>query len=643
MARIRSILFTLVLLGGGAFAATPAQAASQRVTCAQLQAALDGAGNGDVITLEAGEVCHQGYTLKSHVAITLDGEAGATLDGDTGDGRTQILTGFCVGGTTIQNLTFTHGVGDDENGGAIDLRGDGPITIAADHFFNNEAQYESGGAVSIRDANCSPPPGLTARLSDTPQIVVRDSTFGTGSSDGNAASVDGGALYVNTTDPVSLERNSFAGNAAEQEGGGAWVNTCGTIDVNGNTFTGNRLQDDPVSSDEGNSGDDRYGAGLELQNGCSQVFGLGLGSARARADDDPQLLQSGNRFADNVIEDTSGEQAGAGEDIDELDGRSTDDQYVRNVIANTAETHPPGKSESSAEGAGVSIFTAFQTGTYEARNLAVAGNKIDGDGDGGGMYFGEQSTLRLLDSTVAGNQAPRASGLTGDGDHLELRNTIVAVNTGADQQIDGFASTDAKASLLCTADAPADGSVNAAGDFCANPMLADPVTGDVHETTNSPSRNTGDDTLVPADLGQDYEGADARILESHVDIGADEFAPVPVTQTPPPATTTAPPPKPAQAVSPIKVRACVSRRGFKIRLRVPRGHQASSASVRVVGTKVRITIQRRRLTAPVILRNLPKGTFKVNITIHLKGGRKVTGTRVYHTCAKKRTGTIPKV
>jgi hypothetical protein len=89
-------------------------------------------------------------------------------------------------------------------------------------------------------------------------------------------------------------------------------------------------------------------------------------------------------------------------------------------------------------------------------------------------------------------------------------------------------------------------------------------------------------------------------------------------------------------------RRCVSRRAFRIRLKEPRGDALRTASVFVNGR--RVTIRRgKRLTAPIVLRGLPKGRFAVRITARTVLGRTITGTRRYRTCTPKpRKTTTPK-
>jgi hypothetical protein len=87
---------------------------------------------------------------------------------------------------------------------------------------------------------------------------------------------------------------------------------------------------------------------------------------------------------------------------------------------------------------------------------------------------------------------------------------------------------------------------------------------------------------------------------------------------------------------------CVSRRGFRIRLRNPKGTTIAAAVVKLNGKPV-ATRRGKRVTAPIDLRGLPKGTFVVKISILLSNGRTITGTRRYRTCAPRRRGGKPKI
>jgi hypothetical protein len=123
--------------------------------------------------------------------------------------------------------------------------------------------------------------------------------------------------------------------------------------------------------------------------------------------------------------------------------------------------------------------------------------------------------------------------------------------------------------------------------------------------------------------------------------------------TPSPTATPTPTPTPAvpKPATPAKPRArdvirfpstrrCVSRRAFRIRLRRPNGLRLVSARVVLNGKRLRV-VKGRRLTSAIVLRGLPKGRFKVKITVTTSTGQRLTGTRKYHTCTKKRRSKRP--
>jgi len=76
---------------------------------------------------------------------------------------------------------------------------------------------------------------------------------------------------------------------------------------------------------------------------------------------------------------------------------------------------------------------------------------------------------------------------------------------------------------------------------------------------------------------------------------------------------------------------CRSRRSFIIHLRAPRGETLKSATVLVDGHRVRV-LRGRLLHARVNLTGLPRGTFRVQISLITRSGRHLHQTRTYHTC-----------
>jgi len=79
---------------------------------------------------------------------------------------------------------------------------------------------------------------------------------------------------------------------------------------------------------------------------------------------------------------------------------------------------------------------------------------------------------------------------------------------------------------------------------------------------------------------------------------------------------------------------CLSRRNFPIHIQQIKGLSYRRATVEVNGRRVAV-VRAGRLKAQVDLRGLPKGRYTVTIKVLTTSGRTLTGTRAYHTCARK--------
>ena len=82
-------------------------------------------------------------------------------------------------------------------------------------------------------------------------------------------------------------------------------------------------------------------------------------------------------------------------------------------------------------------------------------------------------------------------------------------------------------------------------------------------------------------------------------------------------------------------RRCVSKRSFRIRLRIPKGEQIATAKVKVNGKPVTVRLSGRRHVATVDLRKLPRGRWNVHVTAKTKSGETVKELRRYRTCVAK--------
>ncbi len=98
-----------------------------------------------------------------------------------------------------------------------------------------------------------------------------------------------------------------------------------------------------------------------------------------------------------------------------------------------------------------------------------------------------------------------------------------------------------------------------------------------------------------------------------------------------------PPPSFASSVTLPKQgkRRCRSRRNFRIHLRSTEADPLIGALVTVNGKLVK-TVTREQISAPVDLRGLPKGRYRVTIVMKTASGKIIQGVRRYRTCARKR-------
>lgn len=110
----------------------------------------------------------------------------------------------------------------------------------------------------------------------------------------------------------------------------------------------------------------------------------------------------------------------------------------------------------------------------------------------------------------------------------------------------------------------------------------------------------------------------------------------PPAADPPPGSTTGPAsPALTDVIRLPRANRCASRRRFRIRIRKHAGVDLVAVAVYVNGKTVKV-VKGRRLTAPVDLRGLPRGTVSVRIEAATRDGRRMTHTRKYRICTKYR-------
>jgi predicted outer membrane repeat protein len=532
-------------------AASSAQAASGTFTCPNLQAGINQAVDGDVITVDG--VCTGQFNLKNfgapgvtYATWTLQG-----VGGDDGFDRNNVsgraLTGTNTHRLVIQDLTFRDSsvTGAGQSGGAIEVTGESGLQVFNSRFFNNHANNR-GGAIHV--AAGTPTVGF-----NNLGVSMLGNVFGstTVPSEGNSATI-GGAVSVESpgvNDQFSLTDNLFANNVAISNGGAFDFELApaggANVSLNGNQVIANRAggsggggyldgpigflnidnelyENNSVEPVTGYPAGDHFGGGLFLGGGL------------------PDLRH--NVFQGNAVKEfPDGGNLGGGGLAVLGPGINAQSEYSR-IEGNTVAA-PKAATQFEAEGGG--LFFSGDDGRWQGFLDAIAGNSVGDRGEGGGIYVGAAAgptSLELAEVTVAGNSVGTGgqfAGIAGDlQDDLQLWNSIVY--TGGAGDIGGFDSFDIQYSDACTT---AGGVFGGPGNICADPKLAGGPAG-VRQTALSPTIDKGSDELFNMVGGEraneDYEG-DPRPTDGDgdghtVDMGADE-SPAFVAPPPPPPPT----------------------------------------------------------------------------------------------------------
>jgi hypothetical protein len=493
------------------------------VSCADLQAALDAAVDGTVITMAPVQTCHDTYTIKSQspsTSVTIDGR-NSTLEGRTADGTSslpdRVLAGDSVGHVTITDLRFRNSTAPaGEDGGALKITGNSAVTLVRAYFRGNTAPGAGGGAY-IASTSSSP-------------IVVSLSSFGDGTTANRNTASEGGGLAVENGSggpDIDISETGFSGNVATGGGGGGGLRLSAYGEANQISLTDNGIQSNHASVGGGAAvfggvvGLERNNFGLNEGDGTASGVVRGAGLYVERKGSANGLFQTDNVFDRNRA--THGAVAsfgahGGGEFVLGYGLSSQRDRFIRNSLA-----APAGTGE--AEGAGLAMESCTVGDSAGITNAVVAGNSVAGEANGAGVYVGCASGstgLRMEHSTITGNMSSVSPGhpaglFGGTDDSLYLLESIVAGNSRGGQ-ISGFQTRTIEYSDVCVGGRKVAGR----GNICAAPLLDDPKNGDVHERLASPTRDRANPEPYSA-LKTDFE-FDLRSIGHGPDMGADEFS-----------------------------------------------------------------------------------------------------------------------
>jgi len=508
---LAACLAALVLLGllGGGGPARAAPAAEIHVclagppTCdyASIQAAVDAAGDGDVIKVAQGVYTdvHKSADLIQVVYISktisilggytttnwVDPDPVAqptTLDAQ-GQGRVLVVSGTAT--VVIEGLRITGGKASGQGG--------------------HSGGYDAGGGVYVYTAT----------------VTIRNCAVYSNSASTTGRGYGGGVYLYHSA--ATLERNTFHFNVASTASGGYGGGLCllGNNDV---TLRGNTIVSNTASTSGSGEGGGLYiGTGSAALTGntvlsnVASTAGAGAGGGLYLGGGSATL--SGNTVRGNVAS-TSGNGRGGG-----LYFRRHPTVLEGNLIVSNTATLSP-----IAEGRGGGLYM-HDTAAFTLTNNVVAQNQANTEGSG--LWFGSMTShpvsALLLHNTVADNHSSGQGVYVGDKTTLVLTNTIIAghasvgiyVTTGSTATLEGTlwwgngADTGGGGTIVV-------GTVSIHQD----PLFADPAGLDYHLTEGSAAAEVGVDVGVTSDVDGDVRPMDGDLDGiSLPDIGADELRP----------------------------------------------------------------------------------------------------------------------
>jgi len=469
-------------------------------------------GQADTIHVSAGTINVSGSltysrALSENYALTIIGAgvASTILNGDTSN---VVLALWSTGATddnnvhfTVQGITFQNGHGFSDGGLDMDAH-DGDMTIENCNFSLNYSDnggagasaYSSGGTVTLRGCVFTSNEayeyegGGAYLASPNGTIAVENNVF----TDNYIYCGDGVGVYI-WGDAVTVTGNTFQNNTADGEysdgGGGAYIYG-DSVTVTNNTFTGNS-------------------SGSSSEGGGAYIYGY------------YSITMTGNDFTNNTAE-----YGGGGAEVYCWDGdiTMTDNVFTGNI---------------AGEGGGAEI--SARKGLLMVNNV-FAGNTANNYGGGVDLSLSSlTSPATVTNNTFTQNSAPEGGGLYigiwENTDTLNFYNNIVYGNTattGGDLYLRDDWNNDGIGSIVNLFNNNFDSLYIQDGDNLtqADNIGGDPLlTGDYHLNAASPCIEAGNNA-APGLPATDMDG-DARIINTNVDIGADEYnGPVPSPPVP---------------------------------------------------------------------------------------------------------------
>ena len=369
----------------------------------------------------------------------------------------------------------------DDGDGSLTIQAydssDAPVLTTAPNnrplIINNDLNSSLSGAegstitingLVIRDAVLVGQGGGLNVIGGGADIVIENCVL----SNNTAAAGNGGGAFIRTSSgQVSLINNLFEGNHNTDsygKGGGAYI-YASSVSLTSNIFTGN-------------TADSKEGGGIYVWTTSSS-----------------DITIDSNKFISNSATNSSGGGLF-------LDGASGPVIFTNNIFAGNT---------SGVAGGGAYVYP--RAGALTVVNNTFEGNSATNTGGGLYVYLSYSSTsLNLYNNIFYNNSAGSIGG--------DLYTYVGAGTIQTRAYNNDFSCNDFTGGSACLYISDTTSYSNS-GNISQDPLFADSANYDYHLASTSPCIDVGSNS-APSVPSTDFEG-DQRIIDSTVDMGADEF------------------------------------------------------------------------------------------------------------------------
>lgn len=551
-------------------------------------------------------------TVAEDAQVTLAG-AGANASVIDGDGAGSVLTVERGASLTVRDLTLRNGHG--AQGGAINVPRVATLIVERSTLENNTATG-NGGAIFFGGAIAQP---RVTRANPATRIGEN----------------------IEPVEDLTISQSTIAYNSAAEKGGGIYEQTA----REGGSFS---LKEKSVVNTTITRNEAEVAGGIFVQ---------------------ATLIELTN---DTVLENTTNTGQVEGNNL-VASGRRSDILLHTTIVAETPESgreNCAGHIESDGYNLDNPSNSEPETSTIDACGMSTTEHDVVGvnpqlDPSGPKDNGGSTQTVALLAANSDESPAINAVPLTECGhphftEHTETLTPITVDQRGSarpsdpdeDCDIGAYEYSPTSVTPTCTTPDPVNPGEQTTlvctiekgnGKFATGTTASfTPPSGAALDSA-TPSQGTCENTICQ--LGT-IDPATVTIVLSPTVSGAFEFTAsdietgakhtsvrVTVTKHSPLAQPVA---RVAQTM-PVTVLECVSQRSFKIHIQNAKRLKIISATVYVEG-QLKQTLKGKALTAVVDMVGLRRGTFIVGIVAKTRRGKRLIGTRTYHTCATKLPG-----